>query len=81
MACVEGKIRGNALIEKKYNSADDMLLRVQESKESYEKKYLTMSFMDKLRVLVRLQKKAYLMGQLKVKPWPIEEQDIEGLLE
>ena len=61
------------MIEKKYNSAEDMLLRVQESKEAYEKKYLTMSFMDKLRVLVRLQKKAYLMGQLEVKPWPIEE--------
>ncbi len=61
------------MIEKKYTSAEDMILKVKESKEDYEKKYLTMSFMDKLRVLVRLQKKAYLMGQLKVKPWPIEE--------
>jgi len=61
------------MIEKKYDSIEDMIVEVRESKEEYEKKYLTMSFMDKLRVLVRLQKKAYLMGQLKVKPWPIEE--------
>lgn len=61
------------MIEKKYKSVDDMLRKVQESKEEYEKKYLSMSFKDKLRVLVRLQKKAYMMGQLKVKPWPIDE--------
>ena len=60
------------MIEKKYNSVEDMVLKVRENKEEYEKKYLTMSFMDKLRVLVRLQKKAYAMGQLKVKPWPID---------
>ncbi|MBM2840496.1 MAG: hypothetical protein HW412_1024 [Bacteroidetes bacterium] len=61
------------MIEKKYKSVDDMLRKVQESKDEYEKKYLSMSFKDKLRVLVRLQKKAYMMGQLKVKPWPIDE--------
>jgi hypothetical protein len=61
------------MIEKKYKSVDDMLRKVQESKEEYEKKYLSMSFKNKLRVLVRLQKKAYMMGQLKVKPWPIDE--------
>ncbi len=61
------------MIEKKYKSPEDMILKVRESKEEYEKSYLNMSFMDKLRVLVRLQKKAYMMGQLKVKPWPIEE--------
>ncbi len=60
------------MIEKKYDSIEDMIVEVRESKEEYEKNYLAMSFMDKLRVLVRLQKKAYLMGQLKVKPWPIE---------
>ena len=63
------------MIEKKYKSPEDMILKVRESKEEYEKSYLNMSFMDKLRVLVRLQKKAYLMGQLKVKPWPIEEKE------
>ncbi len=61
------------MIVRKHISVEHMILKVQESKENYEKKYLTMSFMDKLRVLVRLQKKAYLMGQLNVKPWPIEE--------
>jgi hypothetical protein len=60
-------------LKKKYKSVDDMLRKVQESKEEYEKKYLSMSFKDKLRVLVRLQNKAYMMGQLKVKPWPIDE--------
>ena len=63
------------MIEKKYDSIEDMIVEVRESKEEYEKNYLAMSFMDKLRVLVRLQKKAYLMGQLKVKPWPIEEKE------
>jgi hypothetical protein len=62
------------MIEKKYNSVDDMLVKIQASKEDYEKNYLTMSFMDKLRVLVRLQKKAYSMGLLNVKPWPIEDE-------
>ncbi len=61
------------MIEKKYDSIEDMIVEVRESKEEYEKKYLTMSFMDKLRVLVRLQKKAHLMGQLEVKPGPIQE--------
>jgi hypothetical protein len=74
MGTAEKKVGDKSMIEKKYASADEMILKVQESKEEYEKKYLTMSFMDKLRVLVRLQKKAYLMGQLKVKPWPIEEE-------
>ena len=67
------------MIEKKYKSPEDMILKVEESKAEYEKKYLTMPFMDKLRVLVRLQKKAYLMGQLKVKPWPIDAAEHLGL--
>ena len=61
------------MIQKKYRSPEDLIKKVRESKEQYEKEYLSMSFMDKLRVLARLQKKAYTMGQLKVKPWPIEE--------
>jgi hypothetical protein len=65
----------SAMIEKKYKSEEDMILKVRESKEDYEKKYLTMSFMDKLRVLVRLQKKAYVLGRLKFKPWPIDEEN------
>jgi hypothetical protein len=79
VACAEEQMGVSAMIEKKYNSVEDMILKVRESKDEYEKNYLTMSFMDKLRVLVRLQKKAYLMGQLKVKPWPIEEAKHSGL--
>jgi len=72
MAWFEETIGRSVEVEKKYGSLDDMVSRIQESKEEYEKTYLTMSFMDKLRVLVRLQKKAYALGQLKVKPWPID---------
>lgn len=60
------------MIEKKYASPDEMILKVRESKDQYEKSYLAMSFMEKLRVMVRLQRKAYLMGKLNVKPWPVD---------
>jgi hypothetical protein len=63
------------MITKHYDSVEEMMLRVRESKEAYAAKYLGMSFMDKLRVLVRLQKKAHFMGKLKVKPWPIDERN------
>ena len=73
VVCIETEDGDYAMIQKRYRSAEVMIKNVRESKEQYEKGYLSMSFMDKLRVLVRLQEKAYFMGKTRFKPWPIEE--------
>ncbi len=43
-----------------------------ESKERYAQRRKQLSFEEKLRILVKLQEKAYAMGKTKVKPWPVK---------
>jgi len=57
----------------KFDSLDDHIRRVSESKEGYAQKRKGLAFEDKLKILVKLQEKAYLMGKTKFKPWPIAE--------
>ena len=57
----------------RFDSADDHIRRVWESKEEYARKRKGLTFEEKLRILVKLQEKAYFMGKTRFKPWPIEE--------
>jgi hypothetical protein len=50
-----------------------MILKMRESKEKYEKKYLTMSFIDNCEYLCGSQRKHTCLGQLKVKPCLIDD--------
>ena len=38
-----------------------------------------MSFPEKLKVLARMQRRAYAVGLTKVKPWPIDAPERSGL--
>ena len=41
------------------------------SKEDYDRKRKSLSYKEKLNIVVKLQEKAFFMGKTKVKPWPI----------
>ena len=55
-----------------FNSAQDFINTVAESKAEYDAKRSRMTFEEKLKVLVKLQEKAFFLGKLSIKPWPIE---------
>lgn len=55
----------------RFNSYDDFLRAVKESKAEYEKKRHQLSWEEKLELLVKLQEKARFAGKLNVPPWPI----------
>jgi hypothetical protein len=57
----------------RFDSPDDHIRRVSESKEEYGRKRKRLTFEEKLRILVKLQEKAYFMRKTRFKPWPIEE--------
>ena len=41
-------------------------------KDRYAAERAALSFEEKLRILVKLQEKAFAMGRTKVRPWPIQ---------
>ena len=51
-----------------FDSYDEFIKAMVESKEQYEKRYLTMSFKEKIEVLARIQKKVDFMRGLRVMP-------------
>lgn len=55
----------------RFNSNAEFIQTVAESKVEYDAKRDLLSFEEKLRILVKLQEKAFFMGKLKVKPWPM----------
>ncbi len=55
-----------------YSSKEVFLKRMRRDKEKLDKAYKTLSFEEKLRQLVKLQEKAWFMGKMKFKPWPIK---------
>lgn len=57
----------------RFDSPEDHIRRVSESKEEYARKRKDLTFEEKLKILVKLQEKAYFMGKTKFKPWPIDE--------
>lgn len=52
-------------------SAQDHLALVIENKKVYEGNRANLPFEDKLKILAKLQEKAYFFGKTKVKPWPV----------
>ncbi|GEM_PF-1801469 len=60
-----------------FESYDEFIKAVAESKEQYRAGYKTMSYKEKIRQIVRLQKKMYLLGRMKFRPWPIEEEELK----
>ena len=58
-------------MKKIYGNSDELLQEMLKSKEQYEKDKENYTFEEKLKYMVRLQKKLYAMGQTKMKPWPI----------
>jgi hypothetical protein len=59
----------------KFQSFDEFIQAVAESKEKHRTRYRTLSYKEKIQQVVRLQKKAYVLGRLKFKPWPVEEKE------
>jgi hypothetical protein len=55
----------------KYGSMEEFIQRVAEDKERQKKVRSRGSFSEKLKVLVRLQEKAFFMGKTRFKPWPL----------
>lgn len=56
-----------------FDSYEEFIKAVCESKEQYEEQRWNLTFEEKLKLLVKLQEKAYAAGKLRVKPWPIKE--------
>ncbi len=56
----------------KFDSPEEFIRRVGESKKAYEDQRQRLSWAEKLEILVKLQQKAYAAGKLRVKPWPIK---------
>lgn len=59
-------------MKKVYGNSNELLQEMLKSKEKYEKDKENYTFEEKLKYMVRLQKKSYAMGQTKIKPWPID---------
>ncbi len=57
---------------KRIVSPGDQLDAAVRSKASYASWRKLLSFEEKLRILVKLQEKAYFFGRTKFKPWPID---------
>lgn len=57
----------------KFHSEADFIQSVAESKHQYDARRSSMSFEEKLRILVKLQEKAALLDKINIKPWPITE--------
>jgi hypothetical protein len=56
-----------------FDSYDEFIKAVAESKAEYRAQYRNLSYKEKIRQIVRLQQKAYLLGRMKFKPWPIDD--------
>ncbi|MFN0159129.1 MAG: hypothetical protein ACKVRP_13790 [Bacteroidota bacterium] len=56
-----------------FNSHEEFIRAVSDSKAEYDKKRLHLSWEEKLKILVKLQQKAYAAGKLSVKPWPMKD--------
>jgi len=52
-------------------SPQEQLAKVIHCKEEYARNRQALSFEEKLRILTKLQEKAYFMGKTKIKPWPV----------
>lgn len=52
-------------------SPEEHMKTVVRGKEEYQAYKQKMSFEEKLKILVKLQEKAYFFGKTRVKPWPI----------
>ncbi|MBI5474320.1 MAG: hypothetical protein HY961_18440, partial [Ignavibacteriae bacterium] len=46
--------------------------KMTESKEAYRKKVAQLSWEEKIKIVVKLQEKAYAAGLTKMKPWPVK---------
>lgn len=57
----------------RFESYDDFIRSVSESKMEYNRKRMRLPWKEKLKILVKLQEKAYAAGKLRVKPWPIKD--------
>ncbi len=55
-----------------FKSYEEFLQKMTESKEAYERKVLQLSWEEKIKIVVKLQEKAYAAGWTKVKPWPVK---------
>jgi hypothetical protein len=55
----------------RYPSIRAFLDRIVADKAIGEREYRKLSFEEKLKRLVKLQEKAFFMGQMKFHPWPI----------
>jgi hypothetical protein len=56
-----------------FDSYEEFIRAMSESKAAYEAKRSQLSWREKLKILVKLQEKAYAAGKLRVKPWPISD--------
>lgn len=57
----------------RFKSHEEFIRAVNKSKAKYDKKRLLLSWKEKLKILVKLQQKAYAAGKLRVKPWPMKD--------
>lgn len=55
----------------KYASAEELIQRMIEGKKRATESQNRLTFEEKLRLLVRLQEKAYFWGKTKFRPWPL----------
>lgn len=49
----------------------DYWKKIEESKKAYHDKTINLPFMKKVKILIKLQEKAYAMGKTQFKPWKL----------
>ena len=54
-----------------FQTPKEHLDAVTASKSEYERKKKSLSYEEKLKIVVKLQEKAHFMGKTKIKPWPM----------
>lgn len=59
-------------MKKDYTLAKEHVLKISQEKEIYQNEKRFLPFAEKLKILSKLQEKAFLLGKTKIKPWPTE---------